>query len=58
MINHFQLLLSDYIDSTFEGLIDSQSLSIPIRYFLCMLDKFGNDYKIESDVLQAWKNEW
>ncbi|XP_076112630.1 plexin-A1-like [Mytilus galloprovincialis] len=22
-----------------------------------MLDKFGNDYKIESDVLQAWKNE-
>ncbi|CAG2229170.1 PLXNA [Mytilus edulis] len=54
---HTKLLLSDYIDSTFEGLIDSQSLSIPIRYFLCMLDKFGNDYKIESDVLQAWKNE-
>ncbi|XP_063446890.1 plexin-A2-like [Mytilus trossulus] len=54
---HTKLLLSDYIDSTFEGLIDSQSLSIPIRYFLCMLDTFGNDYKIESDVLQAWKNE-
>ncbi|CAC5383458.1 unnamed protein product [Mytilus coruscus] len=54
---HTKLLLTDYIDSTFEGLIDSQSLSISIRYFLCMLDKFGNDYKIESDVLQAWKNE-
>ncbi|XP_052080668.1 plexin-B1-like isoform X9 [Mytilus californianus] len=54
---HTKLLLSDYIDSTFEGLIDSQSLSISIRYFLCMLDKFGNDYKIESAVLQAWKNE-
>ncbi|CAC5384282.1 PLXNB [Mytilus coruscus] len=44
---HTKLLLTDYIDSTFEGLIDSQSLSIPIRYFLCMLDKFGNDYKID-----------
>ncbi|XP_052081072.1 plexin-A1-like [Mytilus californianus] len=54
---HTKLLLTDYIDSTFEGLIDPQSLPISIRYFLCMLDKFGNDYKIEPDVLQAWKNE-
>ncbi|XP_063443277.1 plexin-A1-like [Mytilus trossulus] len=54
---HTKLLLTDYIDSTFEGLIDPQSLSISIRYFLGMLDKIGNDFKIETEVLQAWKNE-
>ncbi|XP_071160144.1 plexin-A1-like [Mytilus edulis] len=54
---HTKLLLTDYIDSTFEGLIDPQSLSISIRYFLHMLDKLGNDFKIETEVLQAWKNE-
>ncbi|XP_052080598.1 plexin-B1-like [Mytilus californianus] len=52
-----KLLLADYIDSTFEGLEDQQSLSISIRYFFCMLDRFGKDYKIDSEVLQSWKNE-
>ncbi|VDI09897.1 plexin A [Mytilus galloprovincialis] len=54
---HTKLLLTDYIDSTFEGLIDPQSLSISIRYFLGMLNKIGNDFKIETEVLQSWKNE-
>ncbi|CAC5373741.1 PLXNA [Mytilus coruscus] len=52
-----KLLLADYIDSTFEGLVDQQSLSISIRYFFCMLDRFGKDYKIDSEVLQSWKIE-
>ncbi|CAG2203344.1 PLXNB [Mytilus edulis] len=54
---HTKLLLADYIDSAFEGLVDQQSLSISIRYFLCMLDRLGKDYNIESEVLQSWKQE-
>ncbi|CAG2203337.1 PLXNA [Mytilus edulis] len=52
-----KLLLSDYIDTTFESLIDPQSLSIPIRYFIGVLDKLGKTYGVEQDVLQSWKNE-
>lgn len=54
---YIQLLLSDYIDSTFEELVDPQTLSNSIRYFLCMLDKIGDDFNIDSEVLQSWKNE-
>ncbi|XP_063418268.1 plexin-A1-like [Mytilus trossulus] len=54
---HTKLLLADYIDSAFEGLVDQQSLSISIRYFFCMLDRLGKDYNIESEVLQSWKQE-
>ncbi|CAG2205776.1 unnamed protein product [Mytilus edulis] len=54
---HTKLLLTDYIDSTFEELVDPQTLSNSIRYFLCMLDKIGDDFNIDSDVLQSWKNE-
>lgn len=54
---YIQLLLTDYIDSTFEELVDPQTLSNSIRYFLCMLDKIGDDFNIDSDVLQSWKNE-
>ncbi|CAC5392625.1 unnamed protein product [Mytilus coruscus] len=52
-----KLLLSECIDTTFESLIDPQSLSIPIRYFIGMLDKLGKTYRVEPDVLQSWKNE-
>ncbi|VDI79553.1 Hypothetical predicted protein [Mytilus galloprovincialis] len=52
-----KLLLSECIDTTFESLIDPQSLSIPIRYFIGMLDKLGKTYGVEQDVLQSWKNE-
>ncbi|CAC5414003.1 PLXNB [Mytilus coruscus] len=52
-----KLLLSECIDTTFESLIDPQSLSIPIRYFIGMLDKLGKTYGVEKDVLQSWKNE-
>lgn len=55
---YLQLLLAEYIDSTFEGLIDPPSISISIRYFLCLLDKFAKDYNIEPEVLESWKNEW
>lgn len=55
---YLQLLVADYIDSAFEGLVDQQSLSISIRYFLCMLDRLGKEYNIESEVLQSWKQEW
>lgn len=54
---YIQLLLTDYIDSTFEELVDPQTLSNSIRYFLCMLDEIGDDFNIDSDVLQSWKNE-
>ncbi|VDI05387.1 Hypothetical predicted protein [Mytilus galloprovincialis] len=54
---HTKLLLVDYIDSALEGLVDQQSLSISSRYFLCMLDRLGKDYNIESEVLQSWKQE-
>ncbi|XP_076089353.1 plexin-B1-like [Mytilus galloprovincialis] len=53
-----KLLLLDCIDTTFESLIDPQSLSIPIRYFISMLDRLGKTYGVEQDVLQSWKNEW
>ena len=54
---HTKLLLTDYIDTAFEDLIDHKSLSVPMRYFLCMLDKLGKDFDVESDVLQIWKSE-
>ncbi|XP_063418244.1 plexin-A2-like [Mytilus trossulus] len=52
-----KLLLSECIDTTFENLIDPQSSSIPIRYFIGMLDKLGKQFGVEQDVLQSWKNE-
>ncbi|CAG2205779.1 PLXNA [Mytilus edulis] len=52
-----KLLLSDCIDTTFASLIDPQSLSIPIRYFIGVLDRLGKTYGVEQDVLQSWKNE-
>ncbi|XP_076112674.1 plexin-A2-like isoform X1 [Mytilus galloprovincialis] len=52
-----KLLLSECIDTTFENLIDPQSSSIPIRYFIGMLDKLGKNFGVDQDVLQSWKNE-
>ncbi|XP_076089876.1 plexin-A1-like [Mytilus galloprovincialis] len=57
MTSNTFLLLSDYVDSTFEGLLDPQTASVSIRYFLWMLDKLGQDAGVEEDVLQSWKNE-
>jgi hypothetical protein len=34
------------------------ALPVPVRYFLCMLDKQGKDMGADNDVLQAWKSEW
>ena len=53
-----QLILRDYIDVAFEGVMDAVNLPIPVRYFLCMLDKQGKDMGVDNDVLQAWKSEW
>lgn len=53
-----QLILRDYIDAAFERMLDALSLPVPVRYFLCMLDKQGKDIGIDNDVLQAWKSEW
>lgn len=53
-----QLILRDYIDAAFEGMMDALSLPVPVRYFLCMLDKQGKDIGVDNDVLQAWKSEW
>jgi len=53
-----QLILRDYIDAAFEGMMDASSLAVPVRYFLCMLDKLGKDIGVDNDVLQAWKSEW
>jgi hypothetical protein len=53
-----KLILRDYIDAAFEGMMDAVSLSVPVRYFLCMLDKQGRDIGVDNDVLQAWKSEW
>jgi len=50
--------LRDYIDVAFEGMMDALSLPVPVRYFLCMLDKHGKDMGVDNDVLQAWKSEW
>jgi hypothetical protein len=50
--------LRDYIDAAFEGMMDAVSLSVPVRYFLCMLDKQGRDIGVDNDVLQTWKSEW
>jgi hypothetical protein len=47
-----------YIDAAFEGMMDAVSLPVPVRYFLCMLDKQGRDIGVDNDVLQAWKSEW
>ena len=53
-----QLILRDYIDAAFEGMMDALALPVPVRYFLCMLDKQGKDMGADNDVLQAWKSEW
>jgi hypothetical protein len=53
-----QLILRDYIDAAFEGMMDALSLPVHVRYFLCMLDKQGRDIGVDNDVLQAWKSEW
>ena len=50
--------MRDYIDAAFEGMMDALSLPLPVRYFLCMLDKQGKDIGVDNDVLQAWKSEW
>jgi hypothetical protein len=50
--------LRDYIDAAFEGMMDALALPVPVRYFLCMLDKQGKDMGADNDVLQAWKSEW
>jgi len=50
--------LRDYIDASFEGMMDALNLPVPVRYFLCMLDKQGKDMGVDNDVLQAWKSEW
>jgi len=31
--------LRDYIDAAFEGMMDALALPVPVRYFMCMLDK-------------------
>jgi hypothetical protein len=38
-----QLILRDCIDVAFEGVMDAVNLPVPVRYFLCMLDKQGKD---------------
>ena len=53
-----QLILRDYIDTAFEGMMNASSLPVPVRYFMCMLDKQGKDIGIDTDLLQAWKSEW
>jgi len=55
---YLQLILRDYIDAAFEGMMDALSLPVPVRYFLCMLDKQGKDIGVDNDVLQTWKSEW
>ncbi|XP_052060745.1 plexin-A2-like isoform X3 [Mytilus californianus] len=54
---HTKLILRDYIEACFEGITDSQSLSIPVRYFLCMIDKQGKEVGVDGDILQSWKSE-
>ena len=53
-----QLILRDYIDTAFEGMMDASSLPVVVRYFLHMLDTQGKDIGVDNGVLQAWKSEW
>jgi hypothetical protein len=53
-----QLILRDYIDTAFEGMMDASSLPVAVRYFLHMLDTQGKDIGVDNGVLQAWKSEW
>jgi hypothetical protein len=49
--------LRDYIDAAFEGMMDAVSLSVPVRYFLCMLDKQETKQNKQTDKTKQHTNK-